>query len=374
MSVPSQTIVNRQKQLAAAMQAAGLDALALNPGPSLAYLTGLHFHLSERPVVGLFTPNNPPIIVLPELEAAKTANLDYEITSFTYPEDPDQWMTPFKQGTLAAGLSAAKVGVEDRRLRLLELRLLEAALPEAQFVNATDTVAELRMHKDKSEIAAMQKAVGAAQKALQETLPLMKIGMAEKELANELVLQLLRNGSSGELPFQPIVSSGPNSANPHAFPGEKKLAAGELLVIDWGANVDGYFSDITRTFGVGEVNEEQAKIHKTVQEANAVAREAAKPGMTCGEVDKAARDVIEAAGYGRYFIHRTGHGLGLEIHEEPYMRAGNPMPLAAGMTFTIEPGIYLPDKDGVRIEDNVVITDDGLRSLTDFPRELQIVG
>lgn len=374
MSVPSQILVNRQKRLTEALLAAGLDGLALNPGPSLTYLTGLHFHLSERPVVGLFTPKNPPIMVLPELEAAKTSDPGYELSAFTYPEDLDQWPAAFEQGGRAAGVSGGKVGVEDRRLRLLELRLLEASLPESRFVNATDTIAQLRMHKDASEIAAMQEAVGIAQKALQETLPLIKIGMPEKDLANELVMQLLRQGSAGELPFQPIVSSGPNSANPHAFPGEKQLAGGELLVIDFGANVEGYFSDITRTFGVGEASEEQAIIHTTVQQANAAARAAAKPGATCGDVDKAAREVIGAAGYGRYFTHRTGHGLGLEIHEEPYMRAGNPMPLAAGMTFTIEPGIYLPNQDGVRIEDNVVVTEDGLRSLTDFPRELQIVG
>lgn len=367
-------IQKRQRQLTTALQQAGLDALALNPGPSLTYFTGLHFHLSERPVIGLFTPSASPVMILPELEAAKLDKLDYELNAFTYSENPDKWAAAFKQGVQAAGLSAGKVGVEDRRLRLLELRLLELTIPKARFINATDTLAQLRMHKDDGEVAAMQAAIKTAQQALEAALPLVKIGMMEKELANELVLQLLRHGSDGELPFQPIVSSGPNSANPHAFPGERKLSAGDLLVIDWGAKVDGYFSDITRTFGVGEVSAEQENIHKIVRQANRAARMAALPGMTCGQVDTAARQVIEAAGYGQFFIHRTGHGLGMEVHEEPYIRAGNLMTLAPGMTFTIEPGIYLPGQDGVRIEDNVLITVNGVRCLTNFPRELQIIG
>ena len=205
-------------------------------------------------------------------------------------------------------------------------------------------------------------------------LPLIKIGMSEKEVAAELVLQIFRRGSGVELPFQPIVATGPNSANPHAFPTERKLAKGDLLVIDWGANVDGYFSDLTRTFGVGEVNAEQEKLHSTVQEANTAALETAKPGVTCGDVDKAAREVIEKAGYGEYFVHRTGHGLGMEGHEEPYIRAGNPMPLEPGMTFTIEPGIYVPGENGVRVEDDVVVTEEGLLSLSDMSRGLRIVG
>jgi len=166
------------------------------------------------------------------------------------------------------------------------------------------------------------------------------------------------------------VASGPNSASGHAFPTERKLAAGDLLVIDWGASAAGYFADITRTFAVGEVEEELAKVHRIVQEANAAGRAAVRAGATCGSVDDAARSVIQAAGYGEYFIHRTGHGLGMEIHEEPYMRAGNEMVLEPGMTFTIEPGIYLPGRGGVRIEDNMVVTEDGGESLTDLRREL----
>jgi len=374
MPILNETFKKRQDKLAGVLKKAGLDGLALNPGPSLTYFTGLHFHLFERPIVGLFTPGQAPVLILPELEAGKLENLGYALTPFTYPEDPAKWGDVFREGAKAADLIQGKVGVEDRYVRFLELDLIKDAMPEVEFVNAVDTVAELRMVKDEYEIAAMREAVKVAQAALEATLPLIKIGMTEEELAAELVIQIFRQGSGTKLPFQPIVATGPNSANPHAFPTDRPLAAGDLLVIDWGASVRGYFSDLTRTFGVGEVNPEQEKIHKIVQEANAAARAVAKPGLPCGEVDKAARDVIEKAGYGEYFIHRTGHGLGMEGHEEPYMRGDNPMRLEAGMTFTIEPGIYLPGKDGVRVEDDVVVIGDGLRSFSDMERGLRIVG
>ena len=220
----------------------------------------------------------------------------------------------------------------------------------------------------------MRRAVEIAQDALEATIPSFKIEMTEKALAGELVIQLLRHGSDPELPFAPIVSSGPNAANPHASPGDRKLQPGDLLVIDWGAAYEGYISDLTRTFAVGEVAEEYRKIHKLVQEANAAGRAAAKPGVPCAAVDKAARDVIDRSGYGEYFTHRTGHGIGMEGHEEPYMRGDNMQILEPGMAFTVEPGIYLPGRNGVRIEDNVVITENGAEVLSDMPRELRIVG
>jgi Xaa-Pro dipeptidase len=172
------------------------------------------------------------------------------------------------------------------------------------------------------------------------------------------------------MPFSPIVAFGPNSANPHATPTERQLAEGDLLLFDWGAAVDGYFSDITRTFAVGDVDPELTKIAGIVKEANAAARAIGKPGLPISAVDKAARNVIELAGYGEYFTHRTGHGLGMEGHEEPYIRGDNEQLLETGMTFTIEPGIYLPGRGGVRIEDDVLVTENGLESFTDYPREL----
>jgi Xaa-Pro dipeptidase len=354
--------------------ASGLDAVILNPGPTLTYLTGLHFHLMERPVVLLFAKDQDPAIVLPELELQKVMSLPYELQVFSYPENPSEWDGAFRKAVQALGLDGKRIGVEPRQLRLLEFRYVKNGAPEANYPDATDVLSGLRLKKDKAEVDAMRRAVKIAQDALEATIPLIRVGMTEKELSSELVVQLLKHGSEPEMPFAPIVSAGPNSANPHASPTERKLQKGDLLVVDWGATYAGYISDLTRTFAVGEVDAEYEKIHQIVQEANAAGRAAAKPGVPCADVDQAARAVIEKAGYGQYFTHRTGHGIGMEGHEEPYMRGDNMQLLEPGMAFTVEPGIYLPNRNGVRIEDNVVIAETGADVLSNMPRELRVVG
>ena len=366
----------RLTKLSESLRTSGLSALALNAGPSLVYLTGLHFHLSERPVVAIFTADGEPVIILPELEMLKVADLP--MRAFPYPENPAEWEGVFRRAIQSLGLDGERIGVEPRAMRLLEFRYIETAAEATSrrpgFPDASDAVSRLRVRKDADEIAAMRKAVKVAQSALEATLPFIKIGMSEKEIAGELVVQLLRHGSQSEMPFAPIVSAGPNSANPHAVPSERRLQPSDLLVVDWGACVDGYISDLTRTFAVGEADEEWRKIHQVVLEANAAGRAAAKPGVPCADVDRAARQAIEKAGYGVYFTHRTGHGIGMEGHEEPYMRGDNMQPLEPGMAFTVEPGIYLPGCNGARIEDNVVITEDGAECLSDMARELRVVG
>jgi Xaa-Pro dipeptidase len=363
---------SRHARLAEALQKTGLDALLLNAGPSLVHLTGLHFHLSERPVVALLSPDAPVILVLPEFEAGKTEGLSYPVQVFTYPEDPAKWGEAFLKAARALP-GAALIGVEPRQLRLLELRLLETAFPQAQFPSAAEIVAYLRMQKEAAEISAMREAVKIAQDALQATLPSIRAGLTEQQIAAELTLQVLRHGSDPEIPFSPIVAAGPNSANPHAVPGDRPLAQGDLLIIDWGGRSSGYVSDLTRTFAIGEPDSRLAHLVEIVKEANEAARSLAAPGRMASDVDQAARSIIEKAGYGEYFTHRTGHGIGLEGHEDPYIRAGNPLLLEPGMTFTIEPGIYLPGRGGVRIEDNVVITPAGCESLSDLPRELVVL-
>lgn len=364
----------RFDQLNASLRTSGLDAVILNPGPTLTHLSGLHFHLMERPVVLLFARDQTPAIVLPELELQKVASLPYDLQVFAYTENPSEWGKVFRRAAQALGLDGKRIGVEPRQLRLLEFRYVKEGAPEADYPDASDVLSALRLRKDQAEVDAMRRAVKIAQDALEATIPSIKIGMTEKELSSELIMQLLKCGSEPEMPFAPIVSGGPNAANPHASPSERKLQAGDLLVVDWGAAYDGYISDLTRTFAVGEVDEEYKKIHQIVQNANAAGRAAGKPGVPCAAVDKAARDVIEAAGYGVYFTHRTGHGIGMEGHEEPYMRGDNMQLLEVGMAFTVEPGIYLPNRNGVRIEDNVVITETGADVLSDMSREIRVVG
>lgn len=361
----------RQQRLAEGLRRSGVEAAALNPSPTLVYLTGLNFHLSERPVVALFAPGKPVTIVLPELELRKVDRLPFPTRAVPYGENPRDWPDVFAGALQSAGLERASLGLEPTRFRFLELQLLQTAAPQVSFVSAGSILAELRMCKDTGELAAMRTAVEIAQQALLATLPVIKPGVTERQIASELVLQLLRHGSDSEFPFSPIVSGGPNSANPHATPTDRPLQTGDLLVIDWGAIHAGYVSDLTRTFSIGQAEPEYQVIAKLVEQANAAGRQAARPGIPAEAVDQAARRVIEAGGYGAYFTHRTGHGLGMQGHEHPYIYQGNALILQPGMTFTVEPGIYLPERGGVRIEDNIVITESGAESLSNLSRPLR---
>jgi Xaa-Pro dipeptidase len=363
-------IPKRQEHLVKLLREDGLDGMALNPGPSLVYLSGLHFHLSERPVVMVFPRKGVPAIVLPQLEALKVTDLPYKIEVFSYEENPATWTSAFKRALNACGLDQGQLGIEPRRLRALELDFLRDAAPSLAIQAVPSVIAKLRILKDPIEVRFMEQAVEVAQHALSETLPLIKEGINERALANELTIQLLKAGSAPEMPFSPIVAFGENSANPHAFPTERILGADELILIDWGANVAGYYSDITRMFVKGRLPLEFQEIGQVVSEANAAARAVAGPGVSAGEVDRAARQLIEQAGFGPYFTHRTGHGLGMDGHEAPYIRDDNEELLSAGMTFTIEPGIYLAGRGGVRIEDDMLVTQDGVRSLTNMPRTI----
>jgi Xaa-Pro dipeptidase len=363
----------RMQRLQEILKITDIDAVAINPGPTLMYLTGMNFHLMERPVVLLVTPDADPVIVLPALESIKVENCSLSLRSFTFDDNPANWGAAFQKAVNSVGIDGKIVGVEANRLRFLELQFLKNAAPAAMFVEAGSALEDLRLRKEPDEIEAMRQAVRIAQDALTATFPAIHAGVSEREIASELMLQLLRAGSDPEFPFAPIVSSGPNSANPHAAPSDRKLRTGDLLVIDWGASSGGYVSDITRTFAIGQIETELRQIYDIVSQANAEGREAARPGIPAGMVDRAAREVIDQAGYGPYFTHRTGHGLGMEGHEHPYIFAENQRILETGMAFTVEPGIYLPGRNGVRIEDDVVITADGAESLSDFPRELQIL-
>ncbi|HVN56344.1 MAG TPA: Xaa-Pro peptidase family protein [Anaerolineaceae bacterium] len=365
---------HRLETLYASMKKVGIDTLTLNPGPNLAYLTGLHFHLSERPTLGLFTPGKKPALILPALETNKVASNSLEMETFPFGDNPADWNQAYARAAKNQGLEHKKIGVEPVRLRVLELRFLEEAAPGAEIVSADEVLSSLRICKEPGEIQNMRQAVTIAQNALNATLPLIKIGMTERQLASELTLQLMRAGSDGELPFQPIVAGGPNSANPHAVPTNRKFQPGDLVVIDWGASYQDYFSDLTRTFAIAEISTDLAEVVQVVAQANAAGRAAGKPGIEAGQVDQVTRKVIEDAGLGEYFIHRTGHGLGMESHEAPYIYGENSFLLSQGMAYTIEPGIYIPGQGGVRIEDDVVVTRSGSESLSNLIRELIVVG
>ncbi len=272
------------------------------------------------------------------------------------------------------GLTTQKIALEPNRFRFLEIEFIQNAAPDLKLVSGASVFDSLRLQKDETEINKMQTAAKIAETALQNTLSLFKVGMTEMELASELTIQLLRAGSQSELPFGPIISGGPNSADPHATPSHRQINRGDLLLIDFGAASQGYASDITRTFAVGQVDPIFKTIAEIVRQANLAGQAASIAGARAGAVDLAARTVIESAGYGPQFFHRTGHGLGMEAHEGPYMFAENDLLLQPGMVHTVEPGIYLAGKGGVRIEDDIVVTKDGSFSLTSLPRELIVIG
>jgi len=350
------------------MSQKSFDGLAIVPGPNLSYLTGSEFHLSERPVV-LFVQQEKAMFVLPELESPKIAGLDIDYISYDDREGPGPAFAQFSKSNRFSGL-----GVESRLIRHLELEMISSHDISSDIVDATDVFAELRMSKSDVEIDHMVKAVEIAERSLVSVLDKMRSGVTEKQFAAELVIQLLHNGSDTKLPFSPIVASGVNAANPHHFPTDKEFREGELVIVDWGATHEGYFSDITRTYAIGnQIDEKLLRAYEAVRLANQAGRLKAAIGVKAGEVDSTTRKVIESHGFGEFFTHRTGHGLGLEIHEEPYIKPENDFVLEKGMTFTIEPGIYIPDMGGIRIEDDVCLKTEGLISLTTLPRDLTIV-
>ncbi len=353
----------------------GLDALALVPGPNLFYLTGLSFHLSERPVVALLPVDAPPVIVLPALEAVKVGQTTVGLDVFPY-TDEEGHAPAFQRACVSLALGGPSIGsgqhciigVEPLQMRLLEVRLLERCAPACQLVPAEEVLGKLRMRKDECELEQMRRAIAVTEAALRSTMRQVGAGMTEREIATLLTVEMLQAGGEG-MAFSPIVVAGPNSASPHATPTDRPIQPGETVIVDCGATVGGYAADITRTFAIGELEPELAQVYEVVRAANGAGLAAVGPGVPAEEVDRAARAVIKGAGYGEYFIHRTGHGLGLEVHERPFIVSGNRRPLEPGMTFTVEPGVYLPGRGGVRIEDDVLVTPSGAESLTTFPRE-----
>jgi len=351
-------------------QAQGLDALVLMPGPNLVYTTGLEFLLSERPVLAFLPVDMPPALVLPQLEAGKGQAAGFEVFPYT---DEEGYALAFHEACAQLELAEVRLGVEALRMRVLEARILQRYIPEVDLIPADELFTALRLVKDTAELDAMRRAVRVAEAAFQAWLSHLYVGMPEREAAARLVAALLTGGAEA-LAFEPIVVGGENAALPHAVPGNRPFARGDWVVVDWGAVVDGYASDITRMLVFGEPSGKLSEIHEIVCQANAAGRKAVGPGVEAHAVDAASRQVIELAGYGPAFLHRTGHGLGLETHESPFIVSGNALALRAGMTFTVEPGIYIPGLGGVRIEDDVVVTETGVETLTSLPREPFIVG
>ncbi|MEO0563069.1 MAG: Xaa-Pro peptidase family protein [Chloroflexota bacterium] len=353
-----------------------IDAVAtvLVPGANMIYFTGLHLHLSERPALAFVLTDGGTAFIMPALELSKIDHLppEMDVRHVFGWEDETGYEVAFAAANETLGLAGKRLGVDDMTMRVFESLALLEAIPELQMKPHGQALLNLRVIKADEEIALMREAIALSEKALLETLRTVRVGMTEREIAGLLAEQLQAAGSEGNA-FAPLVQIGEKSALPHGFVGDRALAEGDILLLDFGGTCGGYPADITRTYVFGEPSDEVRAMYQAVYDANIAGRAACAPGVSAVDVDKATRSVIEAAGYGEYFIHRTGHGLGLEIHELPQIAVGSDDVLQTGMVFTIEPGIYVPGVGGVRIEDDVVVTADGAESLTTLERALTSV-
>ncbi|MGW2910255.1 aminopeptidase P family protein [Streptomyces asoensis] len=348
---------------------AGLAGLLVAPGPDLVWLTGYApTAVTERLTMLVLAPGRDPVLVVPTLEApdaAKAAGASaLTLRDWTDGKDP-------YAATAALLDTDGRYGISDGAWAM-HLLALQRALPATSYASLTDALPMLRAVKDASELELMAAAGAAADAAFEEIRRVPFGGRREKEVGADLA-DLLRRFGHSQVDFT-IVASGPNGANPHHEVGDRLIRDGDMVVLDFGGLKDGYGSDTSRTVHVGEPTEEERRVHDLVREAQEAGFRAVRPGVACQEVDRAARAVITDAGYGEYFIHRTGHGIGVTTHEPPYMIEGEERPLEPGMCFSVEPGVYLPDRFGVRIEDIVTVTEDGGRRLNDTTRELVIVG
>jgi D-alanyl-D-alanine dipeptidase len=365
--VRPERFAERRARAVEAAAEAGLAGLLVAPGPDLVYLTGHEPPPLERLTVLILAADRDPVLVVPELErpAAATAPGIEGVELAPWPDGED----PYE---LAARiLRAGRYALSDRTWAS-HLLALEHATADCLFVAAGRVMPLLRAVKDEGEVALLRAAAVAADAAFAEIVRAPFAGRREAEVAAELE-RLLRERGHERVEFT-IVGSGPNGASPHHEASERTIGEGDAVVLDFGGVADGYCSDITRTVFVGEPDDEQRRVYDVVRTAQQAAFEAVRPGVAAQDVDRAARAVIAEAGYGERFVHRTGHGIGLEVHEEPYIVEGNETPLRPGMTFSDEPGIYLEGRFGVRIEDQVVVTDSGAERLNEAPRDLVVVG
>jgi len=348
------------------MEEIGVDVLLLSVGADLPYFTGYTAMPLERLTMLVLPRDGDITLVVPALEAPRVEERPeaFAIRPFGETENPV---------TLVAGLAGhpARAAIGDRTWATFLLGLQEA-LPRASFVAASQVTSPLRARKDAAEVDALRAAAGVVDAVALAMRERPFAGRTEADISRELVERMLEGGH--ERANFAIVASGPNAASPHHEPGERVVEVGDSIVCDFGGTMAGYCSDITRTFVVGQPSAEMVDLYEVLFAAQERAVRAARVGVTCEAVDDAARSVIAAAGYGDYFIHRTGHGIGLEEHEDPYLVSGNATPLAPGHAFSVEPGIYLPGRCGARIEDIVVAADAGPVRLNEAPRDLAVVG
>jgi Xaa-Pro aminopeptidase len=365
-TIPRATYEERLQRVQGALGEQGLDWLFLGPSADLFYLTGFDAHVSERLNLLMVPREGDPSLVVPLLESPNVgaAGELAELVTWEDHESPIASVTSVLQG------ETGDIAVGDHLYSAFLLRL-QGAVAAQRWVEAGPLMRDLRMRKDAIEIELLEIAGRANDLAWEAFIAAGPIsGLTERQAMERLSELTIANGVSS---CWGICASGPNAAAPHYSGNDRVIQPGDSVIFDWGGPVGGYYSDVTRTVHVGEPDEEFRKVYDIVREANQMTLEAVRPGVACQDLDRVARKVITDAGYGEAFLHRVGHGLGLEVHEEPYLVEGNDLPLAEGMVFSDEPGIYLEGRFGVRIEDAVVCTADGGRRLNESTRDLVVM-
>ena len=361
----------RRSRASALLAAAGLGAAAFVPGANFTYLTGVHLHLMERPTLFVLTREGGSFAVMPVLERQKWSTVMPEAETF-YWDDADGPMVAFAALARAIGTDSA-LGVEGLRMRAAEYIALSRHWPSQGLVDADAALTDLRLLKDVDEVADLRRAIAISENALGEVFDAGIGCRTELQLAAHLKTAMLSHGASG-FAFDPIVLTAGEAANPHGDPGNRIIEAGQPLLIDFGASYGDMHADITRTVFCDHVSDTHAAIYETVLDANKAGRAAVEHGAPVGAIDVAATDVLASSRFSEMILHKTGHGLGREVHEAPQVMRSNPAPQQAGMVITIEPGLYHPGEIGVRIEDDVLITEDGASCLTSFDRKLLTIG
>ncbi len=351
------------------MRAQGLDWLLVAPSADLTYLTGLEARHGDRLTALLVPATGEATALVPLLEAGTLDREELPGALLTWPDGADP-VALIVERLAGAHSDAHEVGVTES-LWARDLLPLQQRLPSARLSVATSALQPVRERKDEAELDLLRRAAHAADRVFERICAAGLEGRSESEVANLLKDMIVEEGHDA-VAFC-IVAAGPHGSRPHHDPGTRRLARGDLVVLDYGGSIDGYNSDITRTLAVGDPGPEARAVYEAVRAAQETGVRAVRPGVTTGAVDVATRTALEEAGYGAYVVHRTGHGLGLELHEAPYLVAGNDTELQQGMVFSVEPGLYLQGRFGVRIEDIVAVTPDGVERLNQSDRALRIV-